>query len=118
LSGGGGLTLISDRRLLRSALDYYSAADTVATDYSQLAIHHIWYRYYDALIEAADPVLQPQLSMDAFVQMRSGDGLAIPATSEGPLPDIGIPIPEDAAQLDYLRGNERLEQALAQARAT
>jgi hypothetical protein len=111
LSGGGGLSLISDRALLRSTIAYYAAADETK-DLVALAIRRIWYDYYDALATAIDPVLIPQTSLDIFSLIRSevgfGPSSPLPDT---PLPDLGIATSGEA--LDSLRGNTEFERALA-----
>lgn len=112
LSGGGGLTVFSDREVLRSLLRYHAEAE-ITKDFSALAIHHIWYRYYEALDEVIDPVLEPQLSLDAWAQLREGDGANVRPDSEAALPDMGVYIPEDGLRLYRLRGNTGLERALA-----
>lgn len=110
LSGGGGLRLISDRGLLRQAIDYYAAA-ALPRELMALAIRRIWYDYYDALVTAIDPALVPVISLDVFDSLRRGFEDSTEDGEGEPLPDVGVVA--STATIESIRGNARFECALA-----
>ena len=110
LSGGGGLRLITDRAILRQAIDYYAGA-TLPSELVALAIRRIWHEYYDALVAVLDPVLVPTISLDVFHMLRNTTA-TLPQSDEAiPLPDLGIS--SSATTVEAIRGNQQLERALA-----
>lgn len=110
LSGGGGLRLISDRGLLRQAIDYYAAA-ALPRELAALAIRRIWHDYYDALVTAIDPALVPAISLDVFDSLRRGIETSTEDGDVRPLPDVGVA--SSPATVDSIRGNVQFERALA-----
>jgi hypothetical protein len=110
LSGGGGLRLISDRGLLRQAIDYY-AAFALPRELVALAIRRIWHDYYDALVTAIDPPLIPVISLDVFNTLLRGSDDATENDQARPLPDVGV-VPSTATT-ESIRGNVQFERALA-----
>jgi hypothetical protein len=110
LSGGGGLRLISDRKVLRQAIDYYSAA-ALPSALVELAIRRIWHEYYDALVRAVDPALVPAISLDVFDSLR-GRVQGRPEEDDlRSLPDVGVV--SSTRTVESIRGNVELERALA-----
>jgi hypothetical protein len=111
LSGGGGLSLISDRALLRSMISYYAATEETK-DLVALAVRRIWYDYYDALARAMDPVLIPQISLDIFALIRGDENFGSATTlPDTPLPDLDVTLSYEA--LESLHENPDFERALA-----
>lgn len=111
LSGGGNLSIVEDRELLRAVIQYYAATD-FAQEAAALAIRRIWFEYYDALARSIDPTLIPSLTLDVFHLMREGESLApAEAWAERPLPSLGLN--KRSFDPDALRDAEDIERALA-----
>jgi hypothetical protein len=110
LSGGGGLRLISDRALLRQAIDYYGAT-ALPRKLVDLAIRRIWHDYYDALVRTVDPALVPVISLDVFDSLRRGSEVSPNDGEVEPLPEIGVVA--TPTTIESIRGNAQFEQALA-----
>ena len=111
LSGGGNLSIIEDRELLRAVIAYYGATE-FPQEAAALAIRRIWFEYYDALARAVDPTLIPCMTLDVFALLREGGPLSpAEASPERALPSLGLAEPEFDPQ--ELRGAEDLERALA-----
>lgn len=111
LAGGGNLSIIEDRELLRAVISYYGATD-FAQEASALAIRRIWLEYYDALARSIDPTLIPSMTLDIIHLIREGGPLSpSEATSDRALPSL------DLRQRHFdpsaLRNAEDLERALA-----
>jgi hypothetical protein len=111
LSGGGDLSLIDDRELLRAAIAYYGAA-RFPEEATALAIRRIWFEYYDALSKAIDPTLIPSMTLDVFAILREGGSLSpADSTPDRALPSLGLEQSDFDPQT--LLDAEDLDRALA-----
>lgn len=111
LSGGGNLSLIEDRELLRAVIAYYDSAE-FPREAAALAVRRIWIEYYDALARTVDPTLIPSMTLDVFALLREGNAFSpAPAAAERALPSLGLA--DRHFDPTALRGAEELVRALS-----
>jgi hypothetical protein len=111
LSGGGNLSVIEDRELLRAVIAYY-AATQFPEEAATLALRRIWFEYYDALSRTLDPTLIPSMTLDVFALLREGGPFSpAEAAPERALPSLGLS--ERRLEPQALRSADELERALS-----
>ncbi len=102
LTGGGGLSTISNRSFIRAVIDYHRAAN-LTDDLNDVIRNAKWFNYNQVLAQVIDPILLPDMTLDwhrRAGQWPSEDGAAV------------LEMLADSVDLSRARSSEELRTAL------
>jgi hypothetical protein len=102
LTGGGGLSTISNRAFIRAVIDYHRAS-TLTDDLNDVIKNAKWFEYNRALKQVIDPILVPDMTLDWY--RRAGQW-----PSEGGASDSDLLT--DTVDLSRARSSQELRGAL------
>ena len=110
LSGGGNLSLITDRDFLRAVIDYHHTASFVSS-LDEPVRNAMWRKYYDALAEVIEPMLLVELTEDIYKAMS--DESFGPRTPMERMNDTSVEFSNEDVDLTRLRDHPTFRTALA-----
>ena len=102
LTGGGGLSTISNRSFIRAVIDYHRAA-VLTDDLNDVIKNAKWFNYPKVLGQVIDPILLPDMTLDWY--RRAGQW-----PSEYSAADLDILA--ESVDLSRARSSEELRTAL------
>ena len=102
LTGGGGLSTISNRSFIRAVIDYHRAA-VLTDDLNDVIKNAKWFNYPKVLGQVIDPILLPDMTLDWY--RRAGQW---PSEDSAADPEILA----ESVDLSRARSSEELRTAL------